>query len=205
MKRMETLLGLVCLAALALPCAAQDNAAAQEADTVCYAIGDANCNGDVTIADASIVQTYFRISGGILECPEQLDFNGDCVIDWDDYLLLMACYDPLEIPEFPDTCGPIATCCDPLYNSSCCVQHTGNADGEGLDTPTIGDISVLVDFLFLNRNPSSIGCVFEADVNQSGGCTPTYDDITIGDIAVLIDVLFVCSEGCSLPACLMCP
>ena len=73
---------------------------------------------------------------------------------------------------------------------------------EGGDEPTIGDVSVLIDVLFISSDMSKLGCLAEADINQSGGADPTYDDITIGDIAVLIDYLFIAGPSLGLPDCL---
>jgi hypothetical protein len=55
--------------------------------------------------------------------------------------------------------------------------------------PTIGDISTLVDFLFISHTP--LGCLAEADANQSGGWEPTAKDLTIGDVETLVYYLFV--------------
>jgi len=88
-----------------------------------------------------------------------------------------------------------ATGCD------CCVGRVGDINGEGGDEPTISDISALIDHLFISG--TALYCLEEADVNQSGGASPTEDDITISDIAVLIDYLFITGpENMTLPECL---
>ena len=74
-----------------------------------------------------------------------------------------------------------------LYN--CCTGLVGDVNGQGGDEPTIGDVSKLIDHLFINL--STPDCLGEADVNQSGGANPTRADITIGDVSLLIDHLFV--------------
>ncbi len=83
----------------------------------------------------------------------------------------------------------------------CCVARTGDANGSGEDEPTVGDISTLIDHLFISG--AWLNCIEEADVNQSGGATPYADDITIGDVSALIDYLFITGpqEG-ALPACM---
>ena len=81
--------------------------------------------------------------------------------------------------------------------TSCCVGTTGDANGDGASEPTIGDISILIDHLFVTG--AALSCYPEADVNQSGGSNPTDIDITIGDISMLIDHLFV--TGVALPSC----
>jgi|GEM_PF-3134017 len=74
----------------------------------------------------------------------------------------------------------------------CCAGKVGDVDGANGDEPTIGDISRLLDYLFLTQTPPD--CLEEADVNLSGTLTdPPLDlgDITVGDISVLIDHLFL--------------
>jgi PKD repeat protein len=97
----------------------------------------------------------------------------------------------------PET-GPVVRT---IY-SSCCVDRVGDVNGSGNDEPTIGDISVLIDALFISGNPAVIACLGEADVNQSGGTNPTIKDITISDISTLIDYLFITGPSRGLPECL---
>jgi hypothetical protein len=85
----------------------------------------------------------------------------------------------------------------------CCDNRVGDANSAGGDEPTIGDVSVLIDALFISTDMGIIPCLAEADINQSGGVAPTSDDITIGDISYLIDYLFVTgSASMTLPYCL---
>lgn len=95
---------------------------------------------------------------------------------------------------------------DGIGDACCCVSHPGDANGNGADEPTIGDVSVLIDALFIGADFSVISCLAEADLNFSGGCGPTTSDITIGDISMLIDYLFISGPGpLGLPDCLECP
>jgi C1A family cysteine protease/PKD repeat protein len=71
----------------------------------------------------------------------------------------------------------------------CCEGRVGDVDRIGGDEPTLGDVMIMVDHLFVTGN--LLGCVEEADINQSGGATPTYSDLTLGDIMVLVDYLFI--------------
>lgn len=80
----------------------------------------------------------------------------------------------------------------------CCVGIVGDANYDGSYDPTIGDVSTIIDMLFISG--AQVICLTEADVNQSGGVSPTVEDITIGDISMLIDNLFI--SGTPLPACL---
>lgn len=111
------------------------------------------------------------------------------------------------------------TGCRPGGCVSCCCGQTGNANGQGGDTPTIGDVSVMIDAKFITgacvKNWGTpewemvISCMQEADVNQSGGVNPTCQDITISDISILIDLLFIGGkyhpdtnpDGVDLPRC----
>ena len=89
------------------------------------------------------------------------------------------------------------------FCAGCCVDRVGDADQSGDDEPTIADISVLIDAKFITGACEGIlSCLPEADINQSGGRTPSCDDITISDISVLIDYLFITGQSLGLPACL---
>ena len=86
---------------------------------------------------------------------------------------------------------------------NCCQLRVGDANGLGGDEPTIGDVSVMIDAKFISGHCTGlIECLPEADINQSGGVSPTCDDITIGDISILIDYLFITGPALGLPACL---
>jgi serine protease AprX len=79
--------------------------------------------------------------------------------------------------------------------AGCCIGTVGDINGDGSVEPTIGDISTLIDHLFLSREP--LICVGEADVNKSGGASPGEADVTIGDVSWLIDYLYI--SGPSTP------
>ncbi len=85
-------------------------------------------------------------------------------------------------------------------SSYCCAGRVGDANGIGGDEPTIGDISAMVEMVFLTG--IEVACMDEADINQSGGVGPTKDDVTIGDISVLVDYLFITGASLGLPDCL---
>jgi hypothetical protein len=83
---------------------------------------------------------------------------------------------------------------------TCCQDRVGDVNGESGDEPTIGDISAMIDMLFISVQP--VECLAEADINQSGGVEPTMDDITVGDISILIDYLFITGSSLGLNDCL---
>jgi len=79
-----------------------------------------------------------------------------------------------------------------VESASCCHDRVGDANNSGDDEPTIGDVSAIIDALFISGTfEGTIFCLAEADINQSGGFNPVSDDITIGDISILIDYLFI--------------
>jgi hypothetical protein len=151
-----------------------------------------------------MILDYFTVTGTVPPCPEQMDMNGDCVISWSDYLLLLHCFDT------PIPCDPVETCCDPVLNSSCCVGHVGDVNGIDGDYPTIGDLSAIIDAKFISGSCEGIiACLAEADINRSGGCNLSCEDITIGDIALFIYIAFAglppIDELNPFPECLVCP
>lgn len=75
--------------------------------------------------------------------------------------------------------------------TTCCVGMVGDANGSGEDEPSLGDISALIDALFIKASAEPIACMAEADVNRSGGVEPLYEDLSLGDISILIDYLFI--------------
>jgi len=82
---------------------------------------------------------------------------------------------------------------------SCCVLRVGDANCAGGDEPTIADVAVLIDYLFISGILPC--CIPEADVNQSGGPDPTAQDITISDVSLLQDYLFITGPSLGLADC----
>ena len=86
--------------------------------------------------------------------------------------------------------------------TSCCVARVGDANGDGSDEPTVGDVSALIDAKLITGTCDGVlECLAEADVNVSGGADPACDDVTIGDITVLIDYLFITGSSLGLSDC----
>ncbi len=65
---------------------------------------------------------------------------------------------------------------------TCCVAATGNVDCDAADGVDIGDLTALIDNLFISFTP--LCCEAEANCDGSGG-------IDIGDLTALIDNLFI--------------
>lgn len=100
--------------------------------------------------------------------------------------------DPNGLQEDTDNNGTGDACC--------CTGRVGDANQSGDDEPTIGDVSILIDNLFITGVP--LPCLFEADINQSGGDHVTNENVTIGDISFLIDYLFITGPSLGLVECL---
>ncbi len=71
-----------------------------------------------------------------------------------------------------------------IATTSCCQGVTGNIDCDPGDNVDIGDLTVLVDHLFLSFDP--LCCTKEANVDGVGGTS-----IDIADLTKLVDHLFV--------------
>jgi hypothetical protein len=76
-----------------------------------------------------------------------------------------------------------------IHPESCCQGKVGDVNSVGGEEPTIGDVSLMIDMLFIYGTQPE--CLSETDINQSGGAYPDAADITIGDISILIDHLFI--------------
>lgn len=122
-------------------------------------------------------------------CDPEAD--GDGIDDAIDNCLLL--YNPLQEDDDEDGIG------NPCDNT-CCVGRVGDANGNDDEEPTLSDISAIISMLFIDLQP--VGCLAEADVNQSGGNLPTAEDISLGDISILIDYLFITGPELGLPDCL---
>jgi hypothetical protein len=107
------------------------------------------------------------------------------------------CIDVYNPDQADDNQNDIGDACE-----TCCADRVGDANGSGEDEPTIGDVTVLIDAMFINNNWDVIPCLPEADINLSGGDDPVPSDITIGDVSYLIDYLFITGTTLTLPDCL---
>ncbi len=77
-----------------------------------------------------------------------------------------------------------------LNSGSCCIGSRGNVNGSVSESPTIADLTYLVQYLFNGGNPSP--CADEGNVNGLGG-------ITVADLTFLVQFLF--NSGAPPPAC----
>jgi hypothetical protein len=67
--------------------------------------------------------------------------------------------------------------------SGCCVSVTGNVDGDGGELVDIGDLTALIQFLYIPPNPEPI-CLEEANCDGIG-------EVDIGDLTQLIQYLYI--------------
>jgi hypothetical protein len=118
------------------------------------------------------------------------------LVSGEEYYFALRSYDEaMNISLISNSPGLIAV------DWSCCQGKVGDVNGVDGDKPTIGDVSLLIDHLFIRQQP--VWCPAEADVNQSGGLFPQQGpdgDLSIGDISLLIEHLFV--NGYPIPDCL---
>jgi len=83
----------------------------------------------------------------------------------------------------------------------CCLGKVGNVSGQDGEEPTLSDVMVLVDHVFVSGR--AVWCAAEADIDQSGGADPQQGqggDLTLSDIMFLVDHLFL--SGRPLPDCI---
>ena len=128
--------------------------------------------------------------------PDQADADGDGIGDACD-----ECTDPdhdgYASPGYAASSCPVDNCpedynpgqedadLDGLGDACCCWGNTvGNIDNSANGEVTIGDLTVLIDHLFVSFQP--VGCKIAANVD---GDPET--NLTLGDLTVLIDHLFV--------------
>ncbi len=68
--------------------------------------------------------------------------------------------------------------------AGCCIGITGNIDGDPDELVDIGDLTVLIDYLFITYTP--LGCPQEANIDADPDGL-----VDIGDLTFLIDFLFI--------------
>ncbi|HUV30529.1 MAG TPA: hypothetical protein VMY05_05485 [Acidobacteriota bacterium] len=79
-------------------------------------------------------------------------------------------------------------------HTTCCEGNTGNVDASPDGVVDIGDLTDLIDYLFISKTEPS--CLDEANVDGSGDGV-----VDIGDVTYLIVYLFVSAETSPLQPC----
>ena len=69
-------------------------------------------------------------------------------------------------------------------NSGCCVGLTGNVDSDPSDEVDLGDLTALIDYLFISFTEPV--CIEEANVDGDAE-----GNVDLGDLTALIDFLFI--------------
>ena len=100
-----------------------------------------------------------------------------------------ACYSYVVVAESTPNLYSPASDIAQVDLSVCCIGQVGDLNGIGGDDPTLGDIMMLIDHLFISYTDPI--CMTEADINQSGGVNPTREDLSLVDVMILIDHLFI--------------
>jgi len=189
-------------------CPSEYNPSQDDSDSDSFGDACDRCAGFSDAAD----EDGDGVPNGCDRCPGEFDgirdTDGDGVLDpcdkcpgYDD----LADGDSDGVPDNCDNCvddfnpGQEDFNSDGIGEVCCCVGRVGDPNSSG-DEPTISDVSILVDLLFISGEP--VNCLGEADVNQSGGATPGRDDISISDISYLIDYLFITGQSLGLADCL---
>jgi len=137
--------------------------------------GDANGDFSINILDVSFLLD-FLISGGPAPVPlANGDFNGDCVIDFDDI-------NGIEL-YFLGGAGPVeCTCLEPTFDLGCCIGNRGDINGDGVNLNVL-DLTFIIDYVFRgSADPGS--CPEEADLNADG------EGPNILDLTFAVDRIF---------------
>ncbi len=92
------------------------------------------------------------------------------------------------------------------HGCQCCFGQMGNVDLSLDELVTMGDLTVMIDHLFIDLDP--LICLWAGDLNHSGGPYPLVSDISIEDLNLLVDRMFISlipMEACPDPGWLPSP
>ena len=149
-----------------------------------YACGQFSANGDVPCMGVARWNGYnwSHLGSGV-----EADQAGYCftIESYNDQLFVGG--------EFLHAGGKVS-CCLAVWTQQdigCCLGLTGNIDGDPLDMVSLGDLSVLIDHLFISLN--ELPCPAEANLDDDP------ENVSLGDLTALIDHLFISLNP--LPPC----
>ncbi len=156
--------------------------------TVWYSDTDADGFGDPESFSIGCQQPTGFVRDGTDNCP--LAYNPDQGDDDSDGVGT-AC-DNCPDEHNPDQTDSDADGVGDACETCCTGPSRGNIDGSLDNLVTMGDMTVMIDHLFISFAP--LACVDEANVDVSSDGL-----VTMGDLTVLIDHLFITFEP--LPPC----
>ncbi|UCC44421.1 MAG: PKD domain-containing protein [Candidatus Zixiibacteriota bacterium] len=124
---------------------------------------------DMAAGSGPIVKLYFTHDGPI-------EYDQSMAITMGQYGLYEFAFSGPILTYTPETVDATIT------YVTCCVGATGNVDGDPDDMVDIGDLTRLIDYMFISFD--ALDCREEANVNGIGG-------VDMGDLTKLIDYLFI--------------
>lgn len=149
--------------------------------TICNrTVYDIDINGDgLTMTVGDLVELIRFVSGDTNAVADfrDADVNGDCRIDWGDYILLDSLY---HLPGIPEYWPPLPCPCDNPVRV-CCWQMRGNLDGDLKQLVDLTDLSTLVAYL-TGFGPIVLKCTDEANVDGLG-------IVDLSDLSLLVAYL----------------
>jgi len=135
--------------------------------------------------DGPVVSLYFKIPSSAPDGVGLIDLSG------------FTTWNPL-LTTYAGTYAPVVESGSIGVGLGCCAEPTvGNVDRSTDNLITMGDLTVLIDFLYVSLTPPA--CLEDADVDLSGQPDPETSDIGMSDLTVLIDHLYISLSP--LPAC----
>ena len=145
-------------------------------DTCAYqSPGDVNGDGSYNVGDL-VDLINFLFKGGPLPRPlANGDVNGDCVIDYGDYLCMLES----PWPEWP--CRHQCTCVLPVVDYPCNREINGDANGVG--DLNVGDAVYIVNYVFRSGSAPVPYAIYSGDANTD--CV-----VNVGDAVMIINHIF---------------
>ena len=91
-------------------------------------------------------------------------------------------------PEFVTYAGEYTPeLIDANITSNCCIGVRGNIDGSPGDEVSLGDLTAIIDHLFISLNPP----LCWAEANLDGSLPEGPGSVSLGDLTALVDILFI--------------
>jgi len=147
--------------------------------------GDVNNDGNINVADAAYLATYFCQGGPAPQYLYNADATGDCVVDSMDVIRIF--FYAFKCAE-NEKCGyiPVAcTCQEPVigeyFQDLCVGELPGDANTDGVRN--VGDAVYIINYVF--RNGSRPGPFIPLNGDANCDC-----NIDVGDAVYLVQNVF---------------